>query len=350
MLRPTRALAALAGIVALIGTLLVSATPAQAAVPNRLGFVLWNGAAVVAAGTTPAATTVTPIGVGRYQVKFPGQAITGGVVHVTAISTVPRWCQAETWFPSGADEIAIIACYRVGWAPDNSGFSAFFTHSSGPSAAGPYGYVDSQASGAIISQYNAAGAANLVTPLGVGQWSVKFPAIGSPGNVDGSVQVTAVGTVPTRCKARNWISTPAQQEVIVFCFNPGGGLANSRFTVTYQQKTSLYGAAIPPKYFGYVWNAPPVGPPTTNFNSVLGLGANTIAPAGVGLSLVTFRAIGFLPLNVQVTAVGPNSNFCGLNVPWTVAAPDLYVRDVICWTNGGTRVNTGFTVSANSRI
>lgn len=349
MLRPTRAISALLGAVALLGTMLVSATPAQAAVPNRFGFVLYNGA-VVAAGTTPAATTVVPLAVGIYQVTFPGQAFSGGVVHVTAISNGPRWCQAQSWAPSGANEVVIIRCYRAGGVLDNSGFSAFFTTSSGPGAGGPYGYVDTQASGAIVSQYNAAGAPNTVTPIAVGQWSVKFPGIGSGGPIDGSVQVTAVATVPTRCKIRNWTSIPAQQEVNVLCFNAAGALVNSRFTVSYQQKTSLYGPAIPPKYFGYLWNNPPVGPPTTNFNSQLGFSANTLTPAGVGLSLVTFPAIGFNPLTVQVTAAGSNANFCGLNFPWTVAGTTLYVRDVSCYTNAGAAINTGFTVSANSRL
>ncbi|MEU7819315.1 hypothetical protein [Catellatospora sp. NPDC049111] len=350
MPRPTRVLSTLVGIVAMLGTLLVAGTPAQAAVPNRFGFVLWNGAAVVAGGTTPAATTVAPLGVGLYQVTFPGQAAPGGVVHVTAITNGPRWCQAETWFPSGVNEIAIIRCYRVGGVPDNSGFSAFFTMASGVGASGPYGYVDTQPTGVIISQYNAAGAANLVTPLGVGQWSVKFPNIGSGGPIDGSAQVTAVASVGTRCKIRNWTSIPAQQEVIVFCFNSAGALVNSRFTVSYQQKASLYGAGFPPQYFGYLWNAPPVGPAFTNFNSVLGYGANTLISAGPGLSLVTFRQIGFAPLTVQVTAAGSNSNFCGLNFPWTISGVDLYVRDVSCYTNAGAAVNTGFTVSASSRL
>lgn len=350
MPRPTRTISALTGIVALLGMLLGIASPAQAAVPDRFGFALWNGAAVVPAGTFPAASTVIPVGVGIYQVKFAGQAFPGGVVHVTAVSNGPRWCQADNWGPSGADEIAIIRCFRAGGVPDNSGFSAFFTTASGGGAGGPYGYVHTQPTGAIISQYNAVGAPNSVTPLGVGQWSVKFPGIGSGGPIDGSVQVTAAASVPTRCKARNWVSTGAQQEVIVFCFNAGGALVNSRFTVTYQQKTSLYGPAIPPKYFGYLWHVPGAGPATTNFNSVLGFGANTLISAGPGLSLVTFPQIGFLPLNVQVTAVGSNSNFCGMNFPWTVSAPHLYVRDVNCFTNAGAAVSTGFTVTANSRI
>lgn len=53
---------------------------AQAAVPDRFGFVLWNGSGPVGSGTWPSPTAVTVLGVGRYQVIFPGQAAAGGVV------------------------------------------------------------------------------------------------------------------------------------------------------------------------------------------------------------------------------------------------------------------------------
>jgi hypothetical protein len=138
--------------------------------------------------------------------------------------------------------------------------------------------------------------------------------------------------------------------VKVLCFNSAGALLNTRFTLTYQYKVSLYGAAIPPKYYGYFLNQPPAGPPSTNLNSVLGLGANTIMATGPGLAMVTFPRIAFTQNTVQVTAHGANSNFCGLNTFWTnsTVGPDLYVRNVNCFTNAGAPVATGFTVSANS--
>src|SRR5215468_5153090 len=77
----------------------VWAQPAQAAVPDRFGFALWSGGVVSQA--QPPGTTVSAIGApGRWLVKFPGQGIPGGVVHVTAVHdavTAPngRFCQAE---------------------------------------------------------------------------------------------------------------------------------------------------------------------------------------------------------------------------------------------------------------
>ncbi|MEU0093504.1 hypothetical protein [Kribbella sp. NPDC006257] len=344
--------ARLAACLLMLAMFLTIVSPADAAVPDRKAWVLWNqtSASIVPFGTWPTTTTVTPLGIGRYQVKFPGQGAPNGVVHVTAVNNTPHWCQAETWGQSGADEIAIIRCYRVGGALDVSSFSAFFVRASGGPSSGPYGYVDSAATGALISQFNSTGAANTSTPGGVGQWLVRFPGLVTGGPLDGSLQATAVNPQQgARCKVGSWASTGGGQDVKVLCFNAAGALLNTRFTLTYQYKVSLYGAAIPPKYFGYFLNQPPAGPPTTNFNSVLGLSANTILAAGTGLSMVTFPKIGFTQNTVQVTAYGANPNFCGLNTFWTnTTGPDLIVRDVNCFTNSGAAVNTGFTVSANS--
>jgi hypothetical protein len=340
------------GLVALVAVVAVAA-PAEAAVPDRKGWVLWNQTAgtTIAYGTWPIATAVTPLSVGRYQIQFPGQAVAGGIVHVTAINSSPHWCQAETWFPSGTDEIAIVRCYRLGGSLASTSFSAFFTSASGSPAPGPYGYVDSQPSGVIVSQYNSSGGLNTSTPGPPGQWTVSFPGIVTGVPLAGGLQATAVNNaVGARCKVAGWTSMSSGQNVTVYCFNSSGLPFNTRFTLTYQYKVSLYGATIPPQYHGYFLNQPPAGPPLTDFNSMLGPGFNTIMSTGPGLWMITFPGIGFAQNTVQVTAYGPSSDFCGLNMFWinTGAGPDTYVRNVNCFTSGGAPVNTGFLVTASS--
>ncbi|MEO6703418.1 MAG: hypothetical protein ABI140_12555, partial [Jatrophihabitantaceae bacterium] len=303
---------------------------AQAAVPDKFGFVLWNGAATVGSGTWPAATTVTVLGVGQYLVNFPGQAIPGGTAHVTAINSAPHWCQLNNFGPSGADEVVTISCYKVGGVLDPTAFSAIFDASSGPaSSVGSFGYVNSQASGSIISQYNSAGLGNSVTHSGIGQWTVKFPGLATPGPIDGSLQATAVSQqIPARCKVLSWSSSPGGQVAQVTCFGATGAPFDTQFTLTYQYQRSLYGAAIPPKYFGYLWNVPPVGPASTNFNNPLGPGANSVAASGLGLSIVKFPQLAVLPDDIQVTAAGKLADFCGLDNIWTHSGPDTLVRNV----------------------
>ena len=348
--RRLRLLAVGLTVVALVATAVSSSGSAGAAVPDRFGFVLWNGA-VVASGTTPAATTVAVVGTGQYKINFAGAAAPGGVVHVTAINSAPHWCQVNGFGPSGADEVVSISCYRPGGAPDFTGFSAIFSSSSGPaSAVGSFGYVNSVPSGALVSQYNSAGFANNVFHSSTGQWTVKFPGLSTPGPIDGSLQATAVSspTVPVRCKVQSWSSSSSGQVAQVTCYNASGVLTDTQFTLTYQYQRSLYGGFAPPKYFGYLWNKPVGGPSSTNFNSILGPGANTLS-AGT-LSLVTFPSLAMLPDDVQVTASGPTSDFCGLNFAWTHAGPDTIVRDVNCFTNAGAPSATGFLVSDNSAL
>jgi hypothetical protein len=337
------------GLVA-VTTTLAGATSASAAVPNRLAFVLWNGVSAVPASTRPAGTMVIPGSPGRYTVIFPGQAASGGVVHVTAVNGSPHWCQAEGCGPLGIDEVVHLRCYQAGGLLSMSKFTVFFTSSSSAAvaSAGRYGYVDVLPTGTIISQFNSAGPANSVIHGFIGRWLVKLPGLGTPGPRAGSLQATAVNsTIGARCKVVNWASNLSDQQAKVFCFDSGGRPFDTRFTLSHQYHRSLYGAT-PPKPFGYLWNQPPPGPPATNFNSVLGPGANTLAPAGTGLSTVTFKGIGVQPDTVQVTAFGEGSQFCGLNAPWSVGAGDAVVHDVNCFSNAGVPLNTGFLISYNA--
>jgi len=327
------------------------AAPARAAVPDRFGFLLFSGGTVVASGTYPTGSAAGPIVVGRYKVVFPGQAASGGVVHVTAINRVPHWCQVDTFGPSGADEYVQISCYKAGGGLDYSDFSVIYDRSSIPAAAlpGRFGYVDATAFGGIVSQFNSAGATNSVTHLAVGQWLVKLPGLGTPGPVDGGAQATAVSpNVGARCKIAKWASNTAGQSVLVYCFTPAGAPYDTRFTMTYQYQRALYGPVAPPKHFGYLWNAPPVGPASTNFNYPWGPGANGLGPAGTGLYVVKFPSLAVLPDDMQVTAAGPGSEFCGLDQPWLHSGPDTAAYHVNCFTNAGVPVDTGFLISDNS--
>jgi hypothetical protein len=338
------ALLALSGVVAV-------GSPSVAAVPDRAAFVLFTGGAVTEA--MPAGTTVIPIGVGRWQVRFPGAGIVGGVVHVTAVhdalSDPPgRWCQAEAWGAAGIDELVRVACFAPGGVLDSRpGFSLLFSRSSGViAAAGHYGYIDSTAGGAIISQYNSAGAANGVIHAGVGAYSISFPALGTPGTHDGSMQVTAVNAgVGARCKVAGWGSSPNGQFARLFCHNAAGVAFDTRFTVSYQFRRTLFGPAFPPNRFGYLWNVPPLGPVPTNFNSSGVL--NTLA-GGPPYS-VTYPNLGTPLGNVQVTAHGGGANYCNLHSPWVSGGGHLFVR-INCFTNAGTMVPSGFFASYSSRF
>lgn len=339
-----------AAALVLVGAVTVNGPPVAAAVPDRAGFALYSGGVVSQA--SPAGTTVVPIGFGRWQVRFPGQAAAGGVVHVTAVhpaAAAPpaRWCQATAWGPSGADQVVRVSCHAPGGALSNArGFSVMFSRSSGVVAGGHYGYLHSTAAGGIVSQYNSAGAANGVIHAGVGFYSVSFPGLGTPGPNGGSLQVTAVSAVGARCKVAGWSSAMNGQHARIVCHNGAGALSDTRFTVSYQFRRSLYGPASPPHRFGYLWNIPPLGPALTGLNSS---GAANLL-VGANPWTAVYPNIAASPGNVQVTASGSTTpEFCNVLRPWTGGGGNLSVR-INCFTNAGVPVVSGFFASYSSRF
>jgi hypothetical protein len=336
----------LAAAVLAVTALAVGAAPAHAAPPNTDGFALWNGSAVVAGTAWPAGTTVTPGGTGVYTVRFPGIAVSGGVVHVVAVNQGPVWCQVIGWGPSTPDEIAQVRCFAVPGIPVNTGFSVFFTSDVAPpgSTPGAYGYVYGDTTGALLTSYNSAGAPNTIAPGGAGAATIVLNGLPTPAPQAGSVQVTAVGSAAARCALVSWNSAGSQQ-IKIQCVNGTGAPITSRFTLTYQYQVALNGFLNPPARAGYLWWVPGVGPAPTNFNSLLGpVNTATSAPQ----TLVTFPQLASTPDNIQATAFGPAGQFCNLLMGWVHSGPDTIMRDVDCYNAAGVLTPTGFTISDNS--
>ncbi len=337
-------LAAVAGLAALS----VSA-PSQAAVPDRFGFVLYAGT-VVPSGTYPAATTVTMTSTGRYTIDFVGQAASQGVAHVTAINPAPHFCQINSITPSGPDELVRVSCVKPGGAPDPTNFSAIFSSSTGPAGPGYYGYVDSTATGALVSSYNSVGATNVVTHTGTGTWTVLMPGLSTSAPNAGSIQLTAVQPqIPAMCVANTWMSSSSGQSVAVNCYNASGNLFDTEFTLTYQYKRALYGGVAPPNFFGYNMYLPPTAPPLTNFNSQIG--SNPVIPLSTPPITVTFPQLAVKPDDVQVSAyeTSAGAEFCTLTNPWSVSGVNTVVKSVVCYNFAGAIIDSDFLVSDNSR-
>ncbi|WP_113700629.1 hypothetical protein [Nonomuraea lactucae] len=341
-------------VVLLAGSGVLATGTATAAAPNRWGFAYVDVPAGVPdpsrqAGSWPGGfnVTVSPGAPGETLVRFPQIAGPGGVVHVTAVIDTPHWCQAGKWWPSAADLVVSVRCYRFGGSPAFVPFSIVYGESTGllPAPQG-FGYVHYNPGG-IVTQFNSAGGVNTVVPIAVNAWRVTLPGLGTPG-AEGGVQVTAADPQqPARCKVRSWPAAPViagAQTVEVVCHNAVNSPLNTGWSLTYQRRRAVNGAAFPPKHFAYTFDNQPFNPgpyaplpPGVNFNS---LGAvNTVQSAGPGLRLVTFPKVGFLPDNVQVTAFGPGPEYCNLLTRWSTSGSVVHVRDVACYS-AVTRVNT----------
>ncbi|WP_214318195.1 hypothetical protein [Nonomuraea sediminis] len=345
--------------VLLAGSGFLATGTAAAAVPNRWGFAYVNIPSGIPdpshqAGSWPAGfnVTVSPGVPGETFVRFPQIAGPGGVVHVTAVIDAAVWCQAGKWWPSGPDEIVSVKCYKFGGSPAAVPFSIVYNESTGllPAPQG-FGYVHYMP-GSIVTQFNSAGGINTVVPIAVNAWRVVLPGLGTPGP-EGGVQVTAADPQqPARCKVRAWPAAPVvagAQTVEVVCHDALNGPLKTGWSLTYQRRRAIYGAAIPPKLFAYTFDNVPANPGPyapvpagINFNSVGAV--NTVQTAGTGLRLVTFPKVGTLPDNVQVTAYGPGPEYCNLLTVWTTSASMAYVRDVACYT-AVTRLDTASLVT-----
>lgn len=60
------------------------------------------------------APTATEIGVGLYEVRFPGLAAKRGHAIANVFSTPPAYCNIVSWWPSLADEVIRVQCYDGG--------------------------------------------------------------------------------------------------------------------------------------------------------------------------------------------------------------------------------------------
>lgn len=354
--------AALATLIVAVGVLVP--TPASAATPDRWGFATVKDPTVTSwtvldtsrqwGSWKSAFPALWADGIklapGRFLVRFPRiGAGSLGVPLVTPINRTGHYCELVRWYQSGPDEIVDVQCHKPGGARDDSPFTVLWTASSGvlPAGGGSHAYLQGGASG-IVQAYNSTGAGLGLAGLGVGQWSVKLPAVGAAGILAGDLQVTAIqpNAIARRCKVYKWSASGADVLAYVFCFDAGGAPVDTDFTLSYHRARSVTGAFAPPKYFGYLASA--AGGPT-NDNYVAGVGANTIAPLlPAGRYLVTFPQLGQKETHAQVTAQGAGSNYCNLTQPWSyaVAAP----VDVICFDNTGTPATHDVLVTFTSRI
>ncbi|WP_431045681.1 hypothetical protein ACQUSR_29420 [Streptomyces sp. P1-3] len=292
------------------------------------------------ANSTGAANSVVRTGTGQYTVRMPRLGLLGGTVHVTAYGATSHSCNVSSWYPVGDRLDVHVRCFTPSGYRANTRFTASFVNAS--SLGGRFGYVwaDRPTAGSYTAsttyQFNSTGAANTVTRGGVGQYTVRFPNIGSSA---GHVQATAYGDVQARCKVVNWYPSGTSQLVNVRCFTLGGALRDTRFTLTYARGTSILRTAPA----AYAWaNQPTAGSytPATAYQYNSTGNTNRITRHGVGVYRVWTPGMPLGYGDVQVTAYGSDSRHCKVDY-WTPST-GIQVR---CFTAWGTPADTQYDVS-----
>ncbi|MEU0148445.1 hypothetical protein ABZ119_21145 [Streptomyces sp. NPDC006288] len=359
--RPVRAVTLVLGMVAaLLAAVLPAAGPAHAAVPDRWGFAYLDNATPPAgyapdpsrqwgSWVSPSANPVKvdQIGLGSYVVHFPLIGGPGGIAHATAVNSVAHWCQIADWKTVGSGQDVYVNCYLPSGAPDNSTFTVLYTSSSGlpTTPSGSYGYLNSDSSGTVLTQYNSAGSANAVSKGSTGIWKAWLPSLGLP-SYAGDLQVTAVEPRQgARCKVSDWTPGTAGQTVIVACYDASNKPYDTEWTLSYSYLRAVHGPAFPPKSFGYLWYNGSL-PALTNYNSS---GAtNSLGGSGAPFT-VTMPSVAVPSDTAHVTAYGHSADYCGLYKPWdrTSGSVRLYVA---CFGPGGAPVKTPFFAAYTSAL
>ncbi|MBE3008155.1 hypothetical protein IL992_02980 [Microbispora sp. NEAU-D428] len=322
----------------MVAGLVPAATGARAAVPNVWGFAYVDALA----GPPPAAHQgLSPAGVitsawtlpNLVEVTFPTIPLTDGVVHVTAVSPKPEWCQVAKWGPGAPGLSVQVRCYKYGGAPVFVPFTIVYEQSSGtlsPPEAVAYLYYDGAS---VASSYNSTAGVNSVAAGPVGVWTVTLP--GLPTTPTGNLQVTAVDPAqPARCKVGNWTPSAAGQVVEVRCFDATSKPLKTGWTLSYTRQRAITGGAKPPKYFAYTMDESPTTPgpypPSSAWSYNSSSGPNTVQDA-LPFRWVRFPGVGVLPDDVQVTAFGPGPEYCQLGGLWSVSGAIVDVNKVACF-------------------
>lgn len=359
------ALAVAAGV---LGGGFGSARPAQAATADHWGYA-YSNALAPAVWTTMDTTrqwgswkgahpadwaSVIRTAPGRYRVRMPWLASSKrGAVHLTAVSTAPRWCTGINWFSSGADRFIDLQCAGPGGVPADTLFTVLFTTSSGilPAGQGSHAYL--HYSGAILDTYNSAGGVNSVTPTGPpGEYLVRLPLVGAAGVFAGNVQVTATQTSgqPYRCKVMDrWSINGTDLLIPIGCFEPVASTpANSGFVISYHRERSVTGEVAPPNRYGYIWHHPGAAP-QTNYNGLLGVGANSVAPVLVGRYQLRVPTAGIAETHLQLTGYGDRPGYCTI-VGWSHSSASELQARISCFDAAGAYADQSFFATATSRV
>lgn len=194
--------------------------------------VQWGPAAIVQSyNSTGAGVSVTPLGVGIYEVLLGGVgtlAEIAGNLQVTAVqpNAGPRRCKVLRWGAIGADVLAYVGCVNQAGAATASEFTLSYHRERAVFGSfGPpkyVGYLSSAHGGQTNWNYPAGGFGfNAFGPIApAGRYLVKYPFLGY---AETHAQVTAFGPGSNYCHlTQPWRHVGGTAEVDVLCFDNTG--------------------------------------------------------------------------------------------------------------------------------
>jgi hypothetical protein len=288
---------------------------------------------------------------GRYRVTFPGLVspdVSGlGVPHVTAYGGDGSTCYIEAFGRTFTYTHIDVGCFSPAGHRVDGRFTASLITAMASWQGRPMAYMYAPAAGLFLRWgFNSSGAENTVTLTGQGRYEVRLPNLAAGA---GHVQVTAYGT-GGRCKVDRWVPDGTTQVVHVLCFDrTGNPTSDLGFFLTYVERLNLLGLSTGFDPDGhdsaYAWANRPTASDWYTPNPLYQFANSTNDAAtarriGPGDYVVKFQDVDLNTGNVQVTAYGPGTEYCGV-VNWNSFA-GIRVR---CHNVGGVPVDTRFAVA-----
>jgi hypothetical protein len=178
---------------------------------------------------------------------------------------------------------------------------------------------------------------NTINRTGTGSYTVLLPNLGTP---SGTVLVNAYGFTANSCKVASWGPSGTTQTINVRCFNPAGQLADTQFSLSYNNWVGG-GSDI-----GYVWANQPTSAsytPATNYQGNSSGADNQVTRWATGSYQVWLPNLGQSAGHVEVTAYGYGSERCKVT-GWGPSGTTQVVG-VACFTTTGVPVDTLFTLT-----
>ena len=186
-------------------------------------------------------------------------------------------------------------------------------------------------------QYNSSLGINQISRIGVGQYQIDLPGIGTSG---GMAQVSAYNG-NHYCKVVNWTNSDSTQRIRVNCFSANGLPIDGQFILLFykEDRSTVWNDA-------YLWaDQPSAGSytpsPSYQWNSK-GL-TNTVRRLSKGRYQATLPGLNILGGTVLVTGYGAGAERCKVG-GWNLSGSNTVV-DVYCYDVAGNPVDMMYTLS-----
>ncbi len=279
---------------------------------------------------------VTRTGVGRYLVRIPRLAASGGTAHATSYATSGH-CKVLRWGPSGTDMQVFVDCYDAAGRPANAFFTVLFYKAGATGQLSHHAYAWSDRTPppggcyTVSSTYgfNPNGPLPSVCDTGVvGQYEVRVSNIVRTDR-SGLVMVTGYGSSSARCKVVSW-SGSAPLRARVACYE-GSTRVSSPFTFSFIQSPGVIATRVSEDVReGYYASVPATGtvPTFAQSDSYGGMAAIRVRTSP-GKYRVELPGVKGIDSTVQLVARGFDDAHCTVD-GW--GGDDLHATvNVSCW-------------------